>query len=1132
MKENDLRDVLVESGFARTVTTDSTGKIISSRGLSLHSGMPIQDVFPKIDLSSSDVQEIFRRTAGGKEYYRAMVYSPSSESTEIFLQEISERVLATAELQKVMHLQSKVMKSIPDILIVKDRSGNWLGCNSAADELKGSKFHQNKEMPVLSPDCIESDEEAWNTRSIIRRDEVMADGTIYDVTKNALWNSDGSPQCLIVISKDVTCSRNREKKILNLNRLIKTLRGIDRLIITRNTPESLIRGVAETLTDSDLFDSCRIRLFSTDESSALTVTVPEDEVIKGDVFPPLRDHEWSDVSITGEELYSLLPELPGNGVFHIASKLSYGDRLYGVLLSRPSEEYQGVAETSSIEVISDIARDLSFSLHGFEMKKEQEKASAEVLKTRNMLDAFLEHFPGPAFIRDADSRYLVINNRLRKTAGYANWMRKAPEDIYPEDVAAVLHQRDHEVIEKGYVLRVRKVLDENGTEHSFETHYFRIDQETGPLIGGVALDITERLETEEALVRSEERYRAIYENTGTAMAILDYRGMIVSSNANIFRLSGYTPEEVVNRKAWQEFVHPDDLKAVAASREKRLRGQVDLQQEYEFRLRRKDGTYRNVRMCTGTIPNSGGMGVLSISDITSLMDYQNQLNYSLEKTKAILSSIPDLMFVLSRNGDYLDYFVYDEEKLAMPADRIFQSSIHDIGLSAESCARVSNSIERTIDTGTPCEVEYDIQMPDGRHYFEAGMSPLKAETVLVLCRDVTARKKAEGEQRKLEAQIRHVQKLESLGVLAGGIAHDFNNILMAITGNMYLARNSLSKGNSPLEYLDAVDKATSRASDLAGQMLAYSGRGEVSIKPLSINSAVEEIADILNVSISKKAKVIYRPDPDIPLILADGTQIRQVVMNLLTNASEALGQTPGTITLSTGSMYCDKDYIRTLNRTEKLNPGRYVWLQVEDTGQGISEDHIDRIFDPFFTTKFTGRGLGLSAVLGIMSSHGGAVKIVSRPCEGSSFRALFPASAGVKEEISEPVLSSSEFRGEGSVLFVDDEPLIRSVAEAMISEIGFNVISAEDGLDGLNMFKESMHEIRLVILDLTMPNMDGDEVFREIRKLKQDIPVLISSGYNENEILARFSDTVPDGFLKKPYSAAQLEGKIRTILFA
>jgi two-component system cell cycle sensor histidine kinase/response regulator CckA len=427
-------------------------------------------------------------------------------------------------------------------------------------------------------------------------------------------------------------------------------------------------------------------------------------------------------------------------------------------------------------------------------------------------------------------------------------------------------------------------------------------------------------------------------------------------------------------------------------------------------------------------------------------------------------------------------------------------------------------------------VEYELDMPDGHHFYEAGMSPFEADSVLVLCRDVTARKKAEDQQKKLEAQIRHVQKLESLGVLAGGIAHDFNNLMMAVTGNIHLARQAAISGECPLHYLDAVDQAANRAADLSEQMLAYSGRGEFRVLPLYLNSMASEISDILSATVSKKARVIFKLDPDLPMILADNTQVRQVVMNLLTNASESLEQNAGTITISTGVLFCSDKYLGTLHRTEKLKVGNYAWIQVDDTGKGMDDALMDKIFDPFFTTKFTGRGLGLSAVLGIMSSHAGALAISSEPGLGSSFRALFPVADTGACPADEPDTTDEEWTASGTALFVDDEPLIRSVGEAMLSDIGFNVIIAIDGLDGLNLFKSNMDAISIVIMDLTMPNIDGDELFREIRKLRNDIPVIISSGYNESEIIARFTDVFPEGFLKKPYTARQLKEKIRALL--
>ena len=968
------------------------------------------------------------------------------------------------------------------------------------------------------------------TESYLRRDEQLPDGRIFDVTKTPIRNPDGTPRCMLVFARDVTESRKRETMLEALNGMINTLKTVDRLIIGCLNPRTLISGVVSTLADSVIFKKCAAYTGSFQCFEEVFQKMPAETGIERSSIKRLDECTWCRPVIRGEELAGILPELKG-GSGWAAVRISHGEKLYGYMVAEIDTSFESVSGPSLTGIFTDTADDLAYALQAMELSQTQKRSAEQVLETRNMLDSFLEYFPGPAFIRDSSSRYLKMNRELIELFGGNHFNFKDPEEIYPPDDLDALLIRDGEVLEKGYVCRNRVIRDASGNGRSFEVHYFRMTRAgKEPYIGGVALDITERLEAEEALLKSEEKYRTIYENTGTAMVIVDPDGMITSVNMNSEDLTGYTSEEIVGRMHWSDFVHPDDRNMVADKRRLRMESDGTGHYDYEFRLIRKDHSVRNVRVRTGTIPNTCGTGVISLSDVTSLIDYQKQLNHSLEKTRAILDAIPDLMFVLTADGRYRDFYARDEEMLAFPPEEMDRRSIFDIGLPGKTSEEIIGAIAETIRSETVQHVEYQIDLPDGRHFYEAGMSPFEPDSVLVLCRDVTARKHAEMEQKHLEAQVKHVQKLESLGVLAGGIAHDFNNILMAVTGNIYLARKSLESGDSPSEYLDAIDRAAGRASDLAGQMLAYSGRGDFMITPLSLNSVAEEISMILKATISKKAEMVYRLDPELPMIMADNTQVRQVIMNLITNASEALEDKPGSITISTGVMLCDDEYIKTLNRTEELKPGNFAWIQVDDTGRGMDENVKSRIFDPFFTTKFTGRGLGLSAVLGIMSSHGGALGIVSAPGKGSSFRALFPVSETDGETEDVPAAGKKKWQASGTVLFVDDEPVIRSVAQAILTSMGFEVLTALDGLDGLNSFRNNRDQISLVILDLTMPNMDGDEVFRKIREIDPSVPVLVSSGYNENEILARFSDCPPQGFLKKPYAASVLREKIGTIL--
>jgi nitrogen-specific signal transduction histidine kinase/CheY-like chemotaxis protein len=395
--------------------------------------------------------------------------------------------------------------------------------------------------------------------------------------------------------------------------------------------------------------------------------------------------------------------------------------------------------------------------------------------------------------------------------------------------------------------------------------------------------------------------------------------------------------------------------------------------------------------------------------------------------------------------------------------------------------------------------------------------------------DITERKRAEEQRLLLERQVQHAQKLESLGVLAGGIAHDFNNLLMSILGNTDLALMDLSPVSPARPCIEEVDRAAMRAADLTRQMLAYSGKGRFVIEPININEVVEEMAHLLEVSISKKAVLNKRFSDNLPSIMADATQIRQVIMNLITNASEAVGSKSGIITITTGAMDCDGRYLEETYLDQDLNEGQYVYLEISDTGCGMDEATKSRIFDPFFSTKFTGRGLGLAAVLGIVRGHHGAVTVYSEPGRGTTFKILFPVVDSDPIAQNGTNKTKDHWTASGLILLVDDEETIRSVGKRMLERIGFTVMVAVDGKEALRIFTQNADQIALVILDLTMPHMDGEECFRELRLIKPDVKVVMSSGYNEQEVTQRFVGKGLAAFLQKPYQATNLKDVLKKI---
>jgi len=410
---------------------------------------------------------------------------------------------------------------------------------------------------------------------------------------------------------------------------------------------------------------------------------------------------------------------------------------------------------------------------------------------------------------------------------------------------------------------------------------------------------------------------------------------------------------------------------------------------------------------------------------------------------------------------------------------------------------------------------------------EIGLSPIQTseyQLVLASIVDISERK------RDMDARLIQIQKLESLGVMAGSIAHDFNNLLTSILGYTDLARQELAPDSIAGEYIGHAIKGIHSAADVVRQLLAYSGRGAFVVEPLQISDVAEEMGNLLQVSISKKCVLNYQLEKDLPSIDADSAQLRQIIMNLIINASDAIGTDSGTITVSTGQMFCDRSYLANVSSyTDDVKEGLYVYLDVSDTGCGMDADTIVHIFDPFFTTKTSGRGLGLAAVLGIVRGHGGFIKLRSEPGKGTAFRVLFPPSRKPAVEKLKHPDPENHWHGKGLALIVDDEATVRSVAKAMLEKMGFDVITAENGKAGVELFRQRQDDITFVLMDMTMPDLNGAQTFQEMKKTGKDVKVILSSGYDEHAALAHFSNKDLTGFIQKPYRYEDLLNVVKKI---
>lgn len=396
-----------------------------------------------------------------------------------------------------------------------------------------------------------------------------------------------------------------------------------------------------------------------------------------------------------------------------------------------------------------------------------------------------------------------------------------------------------------------------------------------------------------------------------------------------------------------------------------------------------------------------------------------------------------------------------------------------------------------------------------------------------LAQDVTDRIAAAREQSRLQAQLLHVQKSESLGVLAGAIAHDFNNLLTAILGNASLAELQTPPGAPAARSITAMIAAARRASDLTRQLLAFSGRGHFRVESTDVNALLSELTILLQASIPKHVHLRLEDDPRLPRVEADGSQLTQIFMNLVINGAEAIGERGGTVVVRTGTADLGPEDIRQRGPFSQAKPGRYVTVEVSDTGHGMDAATAARIFDPFFTTKQSGHGLGLAAVQGIVRGHQGMIGVYSEPGRGTTIKVYFPAGESPATADLSPAPAEA---ARPTVLLVDDEESVRSCARSALEFGGYRVIEANDGHEAVEAFRALAEEVDLVLLDLTMPRLNGAEAMLQIRKIRGTIPIVLSSGYNEVEATRRLVGKGNVEFLQKPYAVRELLELLRRIL--
>ncbi|MBN1410574.1 MAG: PAS domain S-box protein [Spirochaetales bacterium] len=632
-----------------------------------------------------------------------------------------------------------------------------------------------------------------------------------------------------------------------------------------------------------------------------------------------------------------------------------------------------------------------------------------------------------------------------------------------------------------------------------------------------------------SLKDSEERYHAIFDQSPLGVLQFDTRLIVTDCNDRLCRIFRMEREKIIGAD-----LHEVSEYAVVPKMLDAVQGWVS-RYEGPYKTGQNDFTIYLSIIMTPLRDNEGSLiGAIGVfEDITERKKAKDQLNLSEEKNRLLIENASDGIAVIQ---DFKFVFVNQRFRMltGWSDEKVDSSPFTDVVHPDDRQLLAENHLNRIQGKLVPGIHEIRFLHEDGSIKWVTLNAVLfkwmGKPASLCFIRDITEKKWAEEERSRMELKMQQTQKLESLGILAGGIAHDFNNILMVIMSNIDLSMHDLPKNSGVVDNLKDAVKASQRAAELCRQMLAYSGRGRLVKEVVSLSECVKDMRHMIEVAVSKKITLKFDFREGTPAVEVDTTQLRQIIMNLVINASEAIGENKGTITLSSGAVSCNREYLSKMYLDDNLQEGRFVYLLVEDTGCGMDKDTQEKIFDPFFSTKFTGRGLGLASVLGIIRGHKGAVRVTSEKGKGTAFQVFFPASSAAVEKNEPELPAGDSWKGSGTILFAEDEAGVLNVGKQMLSHLGFEVLTAANGVEALELYKQKKDRIVCVILDLKMPKMDGKEVFKEIRNMRVDLPVLFSTGYNEQEIYLKPGDEKCTAFIQKPYQIEDLASRLRKIL--
>jgi len=763
---------------------------------------------------------------------------------------------------------------------------------------------------------------------------------------------------------------------------------------------------------------------------------------------------------------------------------------------------------------------------------ERKKADEELRRSREALRAIYMGIPVPTYTwqrKGDDFRLIDFNDAtIAYTKGAIKPFRGASAKEQYADFPEILEDFERCSQERKVIHReMTRFLKTVGEERSLVVTYAFVPPD---LVLVHTEDVTERQDAEQALRSSEEHHRRLLEIS--PMAILtSHEGRIEYVNpaaVKLYRASG--PEEMIGRR-YLDLVHPDDR----VESERRI-GKV-LKEGWSARLRQHrcltlDGQVIEVESTGTTFDHEGRIMIqMVVQDITERKRAEEAVRQSGEKYRAIFEQSRDPIYFTTAEGEIIDINPAGQELFGYSREELCRLNVNSHYVDPQECERVKAEIE---SRGFIKDREVILRRKDGAEIVCLDTATVWRDQAgsiignIGTLRDVTAARQFEAERARLQEELRQAQKMEAIGTLAGGIAHDFNNILAAITGYTELALSDLPEDHPSKQSLQQVFKASLRAKDLVRQILSFARQAKPEPKPVLIGSIVKEVLKFLRASLPVTIEIRHDLGSQSGVILADMTEIHQLLMNLCTNAAQAMGEKGGLLRVRLDRVDLDEEAAR---RFAELSPGKYQKLTISDTGPGIDPAIMDRIFEPFFTTKGPGigTGMGLAVAHGIVKNHSGAITVSSQLGKGSTFEVYLPL-IEYREETGEIEEPGPVIGGNERILLVDDEEILADLGRQELEWLGYRVTAMTSSPEALHLFQARPNDFDLVLTDQIMPSMTGADLAQEMLKIRPDLPIILCTGFSEHISVEKALAMGIRRFVMKPLVISQAARIIRSVL--